>query len=925
MFAMPADTATAFDQTQTRPTPRPDGAPTAYLFTDIDASTERWERAPAAMAEAVARHDAIVRALIARHGGRVRDRAGDGFFAVFETGAPLACALEVQLALQREDWSAVGGLEVRIGVHCARRASESGAEQVDVNRAARIAASGWGGQIVVSQEALEQFPLPERALLVDLGLCGLKGVEAPMHLLSLTHPDLRRSVFPAPRALLSHGRTVPLDRAPLYGREHEISEIAAQLDGEQRFVNLTGAGGQGKTRLAIAAAATASSACPVYYCQLEANQAPEDALTALGRALGLANTSPSTGAISAHLRDKQALLVLDAADCLVGRADIISDLLQHCPLVRCIATSREPLGAGHVLRLKGLDAPVSAAAMREAPAAKLFEAAARAQRPGFKLGSDDVTAFRAICGAVGGSPLALLLVAEWTGVLTLEEISARLHEGVSFLAELGEDGLRQGLARAMGGSWAILNERDRRVLTKLSVLRPNFDAAAAAYVADASPADLIRFERKALLDQAGERRFTMHPFVRDFARAQSTDADAARARHCEYYLGLLRRKFAEARGEAQAPTLAAIDEDFENIAEAWRNGVSAASVEEAHASIEALFYVCVLPGRYQDAIRLFGYAQHPDIRGYALAVLANCYVQTGDYPRADDALAEASRSDLASPLGQAHCKQALANMAHVRGDADTARALYVEAYDLRAAHGDIFGAYYSICSIAWLSVQRNEIERAREMIELSARLCQRAGHLGGMIGVHSCAADLARLEGRREDAAHAYRQAADIAEATDHPQLRAPLLVKLSTLLLESGAREQSVTLQEEALESARAVGDQRVAANVLVEMARLLSGDGRHGEARTKFRAALAVARDLAASPLISVVLFEWSRSELSGGDRARAKRLASALLSIDSLQPAMRAFCTELGASAAGGAMDVQDTLNDILNEDVFGIVRL
>ena len=128
------------------------GRPIGYLFTDIDGSTEKWERSAEEMARAQARHDQIVGAIVAKNGGYVQDHAGDGVFAIFRAGNPVQCALELQRALQAQDWQSVGGLEVRVGVHCGAPGNEE-LDQVSVNRAARITASGWGGQIVISAAA----------------------------------------------------------------------------------------------------------------------------------------------------------------------------------------------------------------------------------------------------------------------------------------------------------------------------------------------------------------------------------------------------------------------------------------------------------------------------------------------------------------------------------------------------------------------------------------------------------------------------------------------------------------------------------------------------------------------------------------------------------------------------------------------------
>ena len=126
-------------------------SPVGYFFADVEGSTERWEKAPGPMQIAMARLEALTDELFAQHGGVIQDRAGDGVFAIFKLGNPLQCALEMQLAMQRSDWSSVGGLDLRIGVHAGEDVGDNQVDRVVANRGARIMSSGWGGQIVVER------------------------------------------------------------------------------------------------------------------------------------------------------------------------------------------------------------------------------------------------------------------------------------------------------------------------------------------------------------------------------------------------------------------------------------------------------------------------------------------------------------------------------------------------------------------------------------------------------------------------------------------------------------------------------------------------------------------------------------------------------------------------------------------------------
>lgn len=196
-----------------------------------------------------------------------------------------------------------------------------------------------------------------------------------------------------------------------------------------------------------------------------------------------------------------------------------------------------------------------------------------------------------------------------------------------------------------------------------------------------------------------------------------------------------------------------------------------------------------------------------------------------------------------------------------------------------------------------------------------------------MIAVHMCAGDLARLENRRDDAKASYRQGAEIAEVTNHPQLRAGLMIRLSAIAIEARDIEGSMAILADALDNARAIGDQRVAINVLIEMGRRHRTANDWSAARARFVEALRLARDLSVSPLICAALCEWSECERAAGDLSKARRLAGVMLHFDcgSLGPSIKLLIDEVGALRSDLDGDVDDALVELLNEDMFGLVRL
>ena len=190
-----------------------------FLFTDIEGSTERWVQYPRAMEEALPRHDALLESLIVRHGGQVIKNTGDGYFAVFEGGEPLACAIAVQQAITAQDWSAIGDLRVRMALHTGEaRRRESDYFGLEVSRTARLLSAAWGGQIVLTCELARTALLPLNASLRDLGNHLLKDLSEPQHIFQLLHPDLCLQEFPALRTLSAHPHNLPPQPTPFVGR-----------------------------------------------------------------------------------------------------------------------------------------------------------------------------------------------------------------------------------------------------------------------------------------------------------------------------------------------------------------------------------------------------------------------------------------------------------------------------------------------------------------------------------------------------------------------------------------------------------------------------------------------------------------------------------------------------------------------------------
>jgi class 3 adenylate cyclase/tetratricopeptide (TPR) repeat protein len=914
---------------------REEEGPLGYLFTDIDGSVEKWEQNAEAMELAFARHNRLLEEIIARHGGELQQNTGDGVFALFRAGNPLQCALDLQYALQAENWGSVGGLLVRIGVHVGAPGVRE-IEKRSIHRAARIMASAWGGQIVISAAAAAAFDMPAESERVDLGICVLKGISQAMRLFGLAHPKLARNEFPPLRTLMSHDQAAPVPAAPMHGRDEEMSEIVSKL-AVVRHMTIVGPGGNGKTRLALEIAARRSELQPAYFASLEgiADDAQLTAALAKTMRLPLHGRAPPEDQIVDYLRDKNALLVMDNADRLAGRTRLPGRILAACDQIQILATSREPMSieGENVFRLRGLRWPrPTDANFRASPACVLFLQEAHAINPAFTIADGEVGMFSAICDLVNGSPLALRLTAQWIHLLTLDEILARLRNGVSFLGELG-DAQGSQLAWVFDGSWALLSHDQQVALARLSVFQGGFDRQAAENVAGAEISTLGALERKCLLEQRENHRFLLHPLIYEYAKRKldfSSDAESneTRRRHARYFLDHVVQCYSDAKGANQGRMLDLIERDLANLSGAWRHAIDAGDLLRMAKAVEAIFYSLSHRALFQDCSLMFGVETGDgEFDNYLRSMRANCQFHQGDFIAAESLAREVLSDSDGDTLTSAHCHHALACVAHTRGDYALAASHYERALAQRERLQDLIGSYYSSLSLAWVTLHRRNPEGARERVRQAYGLCQRAGHLGGMLAVHVCAGDIAAREERLVDAEANYHQALNVEDGVRHPQHRAAVLVRLGSIYTRRNDLDLALEALEESLELAELIGDVRIIVNGRLELARLLRRKGDLERAKIELQRALAQARDLESGHQVVAVLIERARVALAAKEVGVAMRIAAVLWSrdLEHFKEEWNALLAELPDADLPIGEVLDDLVLELINEREFGLLRL
>jgi predicted ATPase/class 3 adenylate cyclase len=519
-----------------------------FVFTDVEGSTRLLQQLGAdAYADALAEHRRALRQAFVRHDGVEVDTQGDAFFIAFATApAAIAAAAEAQQVL------AAGPIRVRMGIHTGTpHVTDEGYVGPDVHRAARIAAAGHGGQILVSSSTAA---LVEGERLRDLGEHRLKDLAASERIY-----QLGGEAFPPLTSLQQ--TNLPIPATPFLGRQRELDELTALLGSvDARLLTLTGPAGAGKTRLALQAGAEASDHYPdgVFWAPLAALRDPKLVLEAAAQALD------ARDGLADHIADRRLLLVLDNFEHLIDAAGELAGLLAACPNLQLLVTSRE------LLRLPGEQAyPVPP--LEPQDATELFTARARAADPRFE--PDPIV--EQLCSRLDNLPLALELAATRVTVLSPEQLLDRLSKRLDLLkAGRGVDPRQQTLRATIEWSYDLLDEEERILFERLSVFRGGCTLEAAEEICEADIDTLQSLIDKSLLRRQGER-FWMLETIREYAAEQleqDGEAEVLAERHAQYFLALAENAGRGAPDEAAGEKGRRLDLDNLRSALGWLIG-----------------------------------------------------------------------------------------------------------------------------------------------------------------------------------------------------------------------------------------------------------------------------------------------------------------------------------------------------------------
>ncbi|MBI2300145.1 MAG: tetratricopeptide repeat protein [Armatimonadetes bacterium] len=656
--------------------------PPTFLFTDIAGSTRLWQEHPAAMHDALARHDELLGRAVADGGGRVVKHTGDGILAIFpHPGAALAAAVAAQVALRQQAEPGIGRLPVRMALHCGEARERDGDYfGPALNRCARLLGAAHPDQILLSEPLAHAVDGATGFELADLGVHALRDLDEPERVFQVRHPELPGH-FPPLRGIESYRHNLPAQLTRLVGRTAELAAAEALFE-HTRLLTLVGGTGIGKTRLAIALAADLLDRFPAgaWLVALVGLAGPIRVLTAIAHTLGVRDEPGRTTheSLVAYLQGKRLLLLLDNCEHVVADvAGVVHTLLRACSELHILATSQEALQVvGEAtypeppLSLPTEGAALDLEAFAAVPAVDLFVERARAVNPEFRLTAQNGAVVADICRRLDGVPLSIELAAARVRMMAPEQILARLDDSFKLLAGGSRTApeRHRSLRAAVEWSYGLLDPVERELFDRLAVFPADFGLEAAERVAAPDGASawevtdrLGSLVAKSLLqavDAGQERRFRMLSSLRAFGREHLHARDgwrSLREAHVAWCLELAEATEPRLKGADQVAALARLDAERAHFQAALETAREATSAEPAHRLIAALWRWWYLHGRLLEG------------RSWCEAA--------------------AARSDGSPPLLRALALNAAGVLAGVLRDLPVARAHHEEALAIRREHG----------------------------------------------------------------------------------------------------------------------------------------------------------------------------------------------------------------------------------------------
>ena len=722
-----------------------------FLFTDIEGSTKLLLQLGEEYGNILSDHNRILRNVIAKFGGEEQDNAGDGFFIVFDkVRNAVESAAEIQRIFSTHNWGNGIQLKVRMGIHTGEvKNNESGFVGIEVNRASRIGAAGHGGQVLISEstKVLVSNDLPDGISIKDLGEFNLKDFDKPEKIFQLEIDNLQNS-FPPLKSQSVIKTNLNFQITKLIGREKETADIQKLiLDENIRLITLTGPGGTGKTSLAYSVCKSLISCFDdgVFAVSLESVTDNSLVSQAISQTIGLIEcpSKPIIKTITEFLKEKKMLLLLDNFEQIVNAAGIISEILESCPGVKILVTSRIVLLIKYETEyfIQPLAFPKETefndnSNFSEYSAVRLFTERAKSVNPDFEITPDNINDIAEICKRLDGLPLAIELASARTKLFTPKMILSKLENKFDILKSSSKlySERHQTLKQAISWSYELLTEGEKKIFRWISVFSGGFSFEAAENIfsgmkelipeiADGIEALLNKSLLRRKDDSNFEPRFYMLETIREFSSEciEDDEKNILMPLYVNYYLSLAEEAEPNLSKEGMEYWLNKLEHEEFNLRKCLNHAFENKDSETALRMCGALLKYRIIRGNLVEGLREIMKAI--DIprnnmicifRAKALNAAGTIVHEISDYKNSLKLLKE-SASIYKKLKDENGIAAVLNNISWVNihlGNVREAKKICKVALDMNVKLYNLSGIAVAKNNLAWLSFQQGEFEKA---------------------------------------------------------------------------------------------------------------------------------------------------------------------------------------------------------------------